>query len=69
MGMAAPRNGMRYTHVVGLLTAGCLAVVSGVWQDYWMAVWFGYFAFINYQMLQALHYAYTSADDGEWRGR
>ena len=32
-----------------------------------MAFWFGYFGLINYQMLQALHYAYAvRRRDADW---
>ena len=64
--MFSARNGMRYAHVVGLLTAGCLAVWFGMEHRYFMAIWFGFFAYINHQMLQSIHYAYRSTDEGEW---
>ena len=68
LGMVSPRNGMRWAHVVGLLVAGAIAVWLATLSDWWMALWFGYFGFINYQMLQALHYASTYAEDPEsWR--
>jgi stage IV sporulation protein FB len=66
LGMFSARNGMRWAHVVSLLVAGGLAVCLFSFHEYMMALWFGYFGFINYQVLQTLHYAYHSADDGEW---
>jgi Zn-dependent protease len=66
LSMISPRNGMRWTHTIALLTAGVIAVWRASVSDWWMAVWFGYFAFVNYQMLQAMHYAYSSYDDAEW---
>ncbi len=65
LGMISPRSGMRWTHTIGLLTAGAIAV----WQaseQYLMAIWFGYFAYINYHMLQTMHYAYSAPDESEW---
>lgn len=55
----------RWAHVVGLLTAGLLAIWRASQQDYFMAVWFGLFALINYRMLQS-HYDAFRSGDGEW---
>jgi Zn-dependent protease len=52
-------NGKRWAHVISLLIAGILGIVLYTrFQSVFMAIWFGYFAFINYQVLQMLqHYA------------
>lgn len=65
--MFSPRNGMRWAHTTSLLVAGCLSALLVIYNiDLFMAFWFGYFAFINYRMLQAMHYAHHSAEDAEW---
>jgi Zn-dependent protease len=66
LGMISPRHGMRWSHVISLLTAGCLAVWRLTVQDFWMALWFGYFALINYQILHSLHLSYQTSDEPEW---
>jgi Zn-dependent protease len=50
-------NGKRWAHIISLVLAGVLAIL--VYQYYhsiFMAFWFGYFAFTNYQVLQMLNY-------------
>jgi membrane-associated protease RseP (regulator of RpoE activity) len=67
LGVANPRQGSRWAHVVSLLTAGGIAVWWVMRKELMLAVWFGYFALINYQILQTLHTAYRFADeDPEW---
>ena len=66
LGMASPRNGMRWAHVVSLLVAGGIAVWLASMGQYWMAVWFGYFGFINYKVLQSLQFAPSFSEDAEW---
>ena len=63
------RNGMRWAHIVSLLTAGSLAMVFFRWEQIGPGIWFAYFAFRNYQILQALHHSarYGQAeDDADW---
>ena len=65
-GMASPSHGMRWAHVISLLAAGALAVLAFTYNQWFMAFWFAYFGYINYQVLQTLHTASRFADDGEW---
>jgi Zn-dependent protease len=64
------REGRRRAHVVGLLTAGALAIV--VFQltgQLFMTIWFAYFGYVNYQQLQTIHQSsrYGSFDDdADW---
>src|SRR5205814_517459 len=63
------RHGRRWAHVVALLTAGMLAVVCFQREQVPMGIWFIYFAFINYQVLQTLHQSAKyglSDDDADW---
>lgn len=71
LGRASPRNGRRWTHVVGLVAAGSL----GAWQLSLNEIYRGllccYLAFINYQMLQAIHQSSRASydygeDDADW---
>jgi membrane-associated protease RseP (regulator of RpoE activity) len=66
LGMVHARHGVRWSHVVSLLTAGGLAVWRASQDDFMMALWFGYFAFINYQILQSLHASARFGDNPEW---
>jgi Zn-dependent protease len=69
LGMVDRRKGTRWAHVVSLLTAGFLAVVFFRWEQLGMGIWFAYFAFLNYQMLQALHQSArygAMEDDADW---
>jgi Zn-dependent protease len=66
LGMISPRSGMRWAHTISLLTAGCIAVWLVSVHVFMMAIWFGYFGFINYQMLRAMHYTHQSSEDPEW---
>ena len=60
LGLLNPSQGERWGHVISLLFAGCVAVLAAVWEQLFPAVWFGYFAYINYQILQSYHDAYSS---------
>ena len=53
------RNGVRRCHIVSLVTAGILAVLSFHLNrhDYFLVMFFGVLAFLNYQVLQSLHQA------------
>ncbi|MHC5541446.1 site-2 protease family protein [Singulisphaera rosea] len=63
------RNGTRWAHVVALLTAGGLAVFAFNHQQIGLGIWFVYFGFMNYQVLQA-HYQSSrygsEPDDADW---
>ncbi len=49
-------RGRRWGHIVSLMVAGILAVTAGMGgEQIYLAIFFGYFAFLNYQMLQTLH--------------
>ncbi len=56
-------------HIVSLLTAGILAMVFFRWNQTGAGIWFAYFAFQNYQVLQALHQSAKYGlveDDADW---
>jgi Zn-dependent protease len=59
------RRGMNWTHVVGLVTAGLLALFAFQYVDIMMGIFFSIFAVINFQVLQTQHHAarYGSLDD------
>ena len=66
------RNGVRRGHIVSLLTSGILAVLA-FWlnpDDYYLPIFFGVLALINFQILQSLHQARSFGADHEddwWR--
>ncbi len=65
-------RGVRWCHVLSLLVAGILAVVVAITlTDEWpLMIFFGYFAMINFQVLQTLHQAQAMGlyhDDEWWR--
>lgn len=64
-----PGNGMRWTHVISLLASGTLGILIFGWtQDLYLTLFCGYFAVINYQVLNALHQQYRyDRDDDRWR--
>lgn len=67
------RNGVRRSHIVSLVTAGVLAVLAAVANrhDYFLVIFFGVLAFLNYQVLQSLQQARSFGvhpDDDWWRG-
>lgn len=66
LGAVNPRHGQRWAHVVSLLTAGAIAVFWASREQYMMALWFGYFGYINYQSLQTIHLSYPYSDDADW---
>jgi Zn-dependent protease len=63
-----PYQGKRWGHTVSFVTSGLLAVVSYLQlHSVFLAVFFGYFAFLNYQILQSIHQAQLMGlyeDDG-----
>jgi stage IV sporulation protein FB len=65
------RQGVRRGHIVSLLTAGIIAVLSAYIKEYYLALMFGILAFMNYQTLQSLQQASSFGldhDDDWWRG-
>jgi len=64
-------RGPRWGHVLSLLVAGGLAImVMAISKDMFLVFFFGYFALINYQVLQTLHQAHSIGlyqDDDWWR--
>ena len=67
-----PYSGKRWGHIVSLLVAGLLAVVTFATSsdgDYFRPLFFAAFAFINYQLLQSIHKAqiYGIYDEDSWR--
>ncbi len=63
------RKGMNWAHVISLLTAGLLAMWGFQRRDMFLGLFFGYFALMNYQVLQAYHqHAKYGAveDDADW---
>ncbi len=65
------RNGRRWSHILGLLVSGSLAILvllnSG---SIFYIIFFGLFAVTNYQMLQALHQQQlwnNGSDENWWR--
>ena len=64
-------RGQRWGHVVSLLVAGAVALISyTLTQRLFLTVFFGYFALVNYQVLQTLHQAHSMGlyqDDEWWR--
>jgi stage IV sporulation protein FB len=73
LGMANPAHGPRWAHVISLLLAGIGAVL--VYQrlnNPFLALFLGYFALTNYQVLQAMQWqsrydsSSTSEDEADW---
>jgi membrane-associated protease RseP (regulator of RpoE activity) len=64
-------RGLRWSHVLSLLVSGVLAVVAiTLTQDLFLTIFFGYFAMVNFQVLQTLHQAQSMGlyhDDEWWR--
>jgi len=65
-------RGVRWCHVLSLLVAGILAVVAAITltDEWFFMIFFGYFALINFQVLQTLHQAQSMGlyhDDEWWR--
>ena len=64
-------RGQRWGHIVSLLVAGAVALVSyALTQKLFLPLFFGYFALVNYQVLQTLHQAHSmglNQDDDWWR--
>jgi Zn-dependent protease len=70
LSMINRRRGMNWTHIIGLVTAGILAMLAfrrdgGLY----MGIFFAFFAVINFQVLQAQHHTAkygTLDDDADW---
>jgi stage IV sporulation protein FB len=66
-------KGQRWTHIVSLLVSGVLAVMAYSLTnppDLFLTLFFGYFAFLNFQILQTIHQAQTMGlyqEDEWWR--
>jgi Zn-dependent protease len=64
-------RGQRWAHVVSLLVGGALGVIAYMLtKRLFLTLFFGYFALINYQVLQSLHQAQSMGlyqDDDWWR--
>jgi stage IV sporulation protein FB len=71
LSMVDRKQGVRRGHIISLLTAGFLAVLAAVrGSDFFLTIFFGMFAFINFQVLQSLHQAQSFGvyhDDDWWR--
>ena len=49
-----PRRGIRQSLILSIVTAGAMVAVAALrWGDLFLAIFFGYFAYSNYQILQA----------------
>ena len=71
LSQANRRDGVRWSHVISFLTAGGLAIFLGLrMNSLFMALFMGYFAYTNYQVLQSMHDArkFGYRDDDWWRG-
>jgi Zn-dependent protease len=75
LGKANPTHGKRWGHIVSMLTAGLIAAYTlaqskgHLGGNLFRILFFAYFAFINYQMLQLYHQQFHRRgpdDDPEW---
>jgi len=70
LSMVNRREGMRWTHIISLVTAGVLAVVMYKWEETFMPIFFALFALTNFQILQAMHHSAISSggldEDEDW---
>jgi Zn-dependent protease len=64
-------RGQRWGHVLSLLVAGALGLITFMLtRRLFLTLFFGYFALINYQVLQSLHQAHSMGlypDEDWWR--
>ena len=64
-------RGQRWGHIVSLLVAGAVAlIVVFAHEGLFLTLFFGYFALVNYQVLQTLHQAHSMGlyqEDEWWR--
>jgi Zn-dependent protease len=65
-----PREGARWGHTISLILAGILAFLAFSYgQDLLLTIFFAYFGFMNYQVLQAIYHAHRlgiSSDEDWW---
>ena len=65
------QRSQRLGHIISLLVAGAVAVMLySLTQDMFLTIFFGYFALVNYQVLQTLHQAQSMGlyqEDEWWR--
>ena len=61
-----PLNGVRWAHVVALLTAGAVSLWAISRQSYPTALFVGFIGYMNYQILQTMHDSYRSTRDSGW---
>lgn len=67
LSQANRRDGARWAHGISFVTAGLLALFLGIRShNMFMTLFMGYFAFINYQALQALHDASRHGERDDW---
>lgn len=70
LSMVNRREGMRWTHIISLVTAGILAVLMYQWGQPLMPIFFALFALMNFQILQAMHHSAISSggldEDEDW---
>jgi stage IV sporulation protein FB len=70
LSQVSPYNGRRWTHTISLVAAGLIAILIYTWtRSFFNTLLFGYFAVINYQMLDMIHRAQTMGvyDEDWWR--
>ena len=66
-----PREGRRWSHIISLVLAGLLAVLTFARIEdgsYFLPFFFLFFAIVNYQILQSIHQAqsYGLSNDEDW---
>jgi stage IV sporulation protein FB len=71
LSMADRKHGTRRGHILSLVTAGFLAVAAASQrEDFMLVIFFGMFAFLNFQILQSLQQAQSFGvyhEDDWWR--
>lgn len=68
LGAVDRRNGQRWAHFLSIVTVGLIAYWFVEQGRFLPAIWFGYFGYVNYQMLQSMQRPYLSGDDWDsWR--
>jgi Zn-dependent protease len=60
------RRGMRWTHIISVVTCGLLVLAAFRFGQVYLAILFALFAFQNIQMLQSYQYAGYGGDDADW---
>ncbi len=65
-----PYEGKRWGHIVSFVVSGLLAFLIYAWTHSWfLPVFFAYFAYLNFQILQSIHQAQVMGlyDEDWWR--